>query len=1022
MGLYRLDKLITFVTMTVRFSLCVFLLFIGLPVASQNLPLEEQFNHFSIKDGLPVDDINAIIQDDLGFIWLGTNAGLSCFDGVAFTNYYAGDDINNSLPSNVIRSFLKLPNGNIILTTYNGLCILNPKIRSFRSVQIPCEPYFEGLTNNFNSITLDHQGRIVVGNEIGFAVFDQHLQLLFRYNHFKKEDVGVKKISFARFIYTLATGNILIKGANGGWLFHPEDQRIEPIPTDFFGQDDWLNFTSLGTNKLNLFHPYFPDSLITWDEKTNRKVISIIPESIKYEMHWRSKLTYLTDSLLGFTHHHYGFRYAYLNPTTQQVQFSKDQIFPRVHFNNSLFDREGRLWLISELGLYVQSFSKALFRKIVLQKHPDSLPDKRQVMGVVRNRDHYMIGFENGSIWMLDRNFRFLQEIELPSNISGVWNLHQFQPDTLSIGTGQGLVRLSLPKKPKQQPIFEHIGAQYSTDAQYQAKNGQVWIGSYTGVTRMDLKSNQNLIFDCRDSTHFFPRQGANSFAETDSGYIWTCYLAGFSRWNPFIERFDVRYSRLPGTEHLETFPYQVASNGGEELLFSFWNQGLWRWQNNGQPATKMQFKDPALGFVLQIFPDPRPHHFWLSLLTGIALVDVSTGKYQYYNSLNGLPEGLKTEDFYFDRETDSLFFGITGAIIGFSRGKVNFSTTIPAVYFTAVKNLVNSTVYDFSKPIALPPGNNELLIQFSNPDFERGALLHYAYRLQNGVWVDVGTEKSIRFANLRPGKYHLEIKCVTQEQVSSPIAQLDFEVLPFFYQTTWFFVCSIISLLGLIVGWVRWRLAQLRKAEQLRENIAADLHDEVGASLTSVQILARIAQEDPDANRRLEAHRSLITQIRQTTASLREIVWNIQPKNDNIGVLLAEMIRHAGEVLEQAGIDYRAESDDIPDKMILPLQARQHLLRIYKESLNNLVKHSGATHAEILLAYKAENLHLTVRDNGRGFNPENITQGNGLYNMSRRAKELNARFSLSSAAHSGTKITLEIPLQTQKKQWFFKI
>lgn len=225
-------------------------------------------------------------------------------------------------------------------------------------------------------------------------------------------------------------------------------------------------------------------------------------------------------------------------------------------------------------------------------------------------------------------------------------------------------------------------------------------------------------------------------------------------------------------------------------------------------------------------------------------------------------------------------------------------------------------------------------------------------------------------------------------------------------------------ALIGVFaVGFLFYRVLELRKMEAMRQAIAADLHDEVGASLTSIQILAQLAHHE-DPARQSEALDKLPDQARRTAAALREIVWNINPKNSGLGLLISQLSRYAGEVFEKMDIQYSIQADDFPDTASLDMMARQHLQRIFKEALNNLAKHSQANRAAVIFKKEGHELVVQVRDDGRGFDPATARRGNGLDNMAQRAAAAGGQLSLRSNPAEGTEATLRLPLKAERTWW----
>jgi signal transduction histidine kinase len=205
---------------------------------------------------------------------------------------------------------------------------------------------------------------------------------------------------------------------------------------------------------------------------------------------------------------------------------------------------------------------------------------------------------------------------------------------------------------------------------------------------------------------------------------------------------------------------------------------------------------------------------------------------------------------------------------------------------------------------------------------------------------------------------------------------------------------------------------AAQQKLQLIRDEIARDLHDDIGASLSNINILNELAKRN--ANNPLKANEYLTKateDIQQVSESLSDIVWNINPKYDDLSNLFIRMKRYAADMLDgkniQHDIDFPLNITDVK----LSMDKRKDLYFIYKEAINNLVKYSEANYASITLAIHNNKLQLDIKDNGIGFEKNNIIQGNGLQNMQQRAQNINADFSINSIKGSGTNITLKMQL-----------
>src|SRR5262249_34518724 len=185
----------------------------------------------------------------------------------------------------------------------------------------------------------------------------------------------------------------------------------------------------------------------------------------------------------------------------------------------------------------------------------------------------------------------------------------------------------------------------------------------------------------------------------------------------------------------------------------------------------------------------------------------------------------------------------------------------------------------------------------------------------------DVGSTREARYSNLRPGLYHFRVIACNEDGIWNSVgASLTITVLPPFWQQSWFLILTALVLVGLIVAVVHYlstqklqrELAVLKQQEALeheRGRIARDLHDQLGANLTQVALLAELAESDKEEPAEVEEHARQISQTaRETTRSLDEIVWAANPSNDTLDSLITYLCKHAQEYFETASLSYRLE------------------------------------------------------------------------------------------------------------------
>ena len=221
----------------------------------------------------------------------------------------------------------------------------------------------------------------------------------------------------------------------------------------------------------------------------------------------------------------------------------------------------------------------------------------------------------------------------------------------------------------------------------------------------------------------------------------------------------------------------------------------------------------------------------------------------------------------------------------------------------------------------------------------------------------------------------------------------------------------GLLAILGIGLLINRNRLRQQMKELKLRNQIAADLHDEVGSSLSSIHMLSQIATQQPGSD---TAHKDILTRMstnaKETMDKMGDIVWMIKAGESEGSSLKERMERFAYEICSSKNIDTIIELDEL-EKVKLTMEQRKNLYLIFKEALNNAVKYSGSEKVEIKVHAANKQLQLLIKDYGKGFKPETTGRGNGLDNMKNRAKELNGHLEIITASDNGTAIQLTMPL-----------
>jgi two-component system sensor histidine kinase UhpB len=227
-----------------------------------------------------------------------------------------------------------------------------------------------------------------------------------------------------------------------------------------------------------------------------------------------------------------------------------------------------------------------------------------------------------------------------------------------------------------------------------------------------------------------------------------------------------------------------------------------------------------------------------------------------------------------------------------------------------------------------------------------------------------------------------------------------------------------ILVALLLLIGFLvinRYRIVhRARRAielEKMRNHIARDLHDDIGSTLSSINILSKVALQSPSADGSQSSLEKIISRSAAIMEKMDDIVWTINPQNDTMEQLLYRMKEFAAEILEPLNINYNFEANDDFSSLKLDIRRRKDLYLIFKEAVNNAAKYSQCRNLEIRLRRDGDSLQLEIADDGKGFAAETIKAGNGLNNMRERAASMLARLQIDSEIGRGTRIGLDLPI-----------
>jgi signal transduction histidine kinase len=308
------------------------------------------------------------------------------------------------------------------------------------------------------------------------------------------------------------------------------------------------------------------------------------------------------------------------------------------------------------------------------------------------------------------------------------------------------------------------------------------------------------------------------------------------------------------------------------------------------------------------------------------------------------------------------------------------------------------------------------VLVEYVGLSFQGEGEIRYQYKLEgaNADWSQPGVLRSVNYGRLAPGHYRFVVRAISKQGlVSADPAVLEFRILPPIWQRWWFLALGTLVVAAAVYATYRYRLHRLIELERVRTRIASDLHDDIGSNLSLISGLSDVLHQqtsgvDPEIAERL----SVIARVsRRSVDAMSDIVWAVNPKRDSLLDLSHRMRRFASDSFTARDIQFHFDAPSLQQNVKIGAEVRREVFLIFKEGVNNIVRHSGSKTAEVALQIDHGMINLKLSDNGKGFDVTVTDNGQGLVSMRRRAEKIGGELVIISRASAGTTLVVKAPV-----------
>jgi signal transduction histidine kinase/ligand-binding sensor domain-containing protein len=982
------------------------LLSIGLLFLTVPLELRAQYHveTWTTATGLPQNTIYSILQTRDGYIWFTTLDGLVQYDGVRF-KIYNRENGAGGINSNRFTSLYESADGTLWAGTEDG-GLTRYRDRTFKTYTVN-----DGLPHNgVWAMRDDGSGGLIVSTNTGPA----------RLHGERFETVnGEAGVRLPRCIDLSANGACWYQDPAGMHRSFNGETRSYPMPHSLIGLEvvrvfedrDGAAWISARYGGIAVIRK--DGSVVSFNKQANPPTLPIT--AVSQDRQGQMFFGTAGGGLWSFDGH------SFVKQLDASDRLGSDDV-------RTIFaDREGTLWL----GRRAAGLAK-LGRQIV------SVRTKAD--GLIGDNVYPVLEDGKGNIWVgvwedrlcvssgLGRMFAGRADIPIISATA----LEEDRDGRLWVGAYSGQV--GFLKDNRWTEITGQLGKRlFPVFVIKQSADGSIWIGTRTGLCR--YRNGETTRFTVSDG---LPSDEVRDILEDHQGRLWFATFAGLSR------REGDRFINLTEANGLSSNHVRTLYEDSDgSLWIGTYDGGLNRLRD--QRITRYTTADGLFSNgVFRIIEDNRAR-FWISSNRGIfqlnkaELNDFAEGRIKSVSSVayglaDGLintecnggqqPAGWKTREGY-------ILLPTQGGLAVIKPETILQNPLPPPVVIES--SSLDGRPAQFAAPIRVGPGQQNLEINYTGLSFVKPEQVRFKYKLEglNDDWIEAGSRRTAYYAYLPAGSYTFRVLAANSDGLwNTTGAGITVIVTPPFYRTRWFYALVSLGLFGLAFSVYETRLRRLRRAhasqrafsqqlielqEAERKRIAAGLHDSLGQNLLIIKNRALIGLQTPDAS----AHDQLqeISNISsQTLDEVREISYALHPyQMDRLGLTKAlhSMIR---KVAAACDIEFCSEIDNVDH--LFSKESEISIYRIIQESLNNIVKHSGAKNARVVVKNENHTVEISITDDGKGFiaevSPAKVP-GLGLASISERAHMLGGKQTIHSVPGKGTTITLR--LQTMENR-----
>ncbi|MBC7949806.1 MAG: hypothetical protein H7Y42_18120 [Chitinophagaceae bacterium] len=969
------------------FTLPILLSFFFLPYQLNGQQAKHYaFTHYGSSAGVASNEVLTVDQDDEGYLWIGSTNGLQRFDGVRFKTFRNRKNDPTSIPANFVSEIMIDKKKNMwIQAGGDKVGIFDTKSFTFR--EVPMRPSQEVWTKAAKGFVQDEYGNVFIvianlelltyneqKNEFSpahnFITFprDWGIVGLLQEPGTQKYWVGTQR---GMAVYNRATKNLSYHGHNV-----EKEDLIEQLGsltgTAIAKMDDQkrLWFATWENGAPTMYAYSFPK------KKFVLRQFSLLPNIKGY--HELGPMLNQKDGSIWIGGLGVFGKFLENEKQFELVHngYENEQSIAYNRISDLYEDREQNIWVATgNNGLYRFTPSEQFFTNVRHINRVNGNLGEGSMMSFVRTREGTLLaGAWGDGIYHLDMNFNML-----PLNIRGfnekatpsMWSMFASKDNnTIWIGAQPGIFRLDQSRR--EATFYNPSVLQNRTVRQIAEDNeGNVWIGTQSiGLYKWTKKKGLKRFEDGLENFKDIPLTQIIKLFVDGKGYLWVCTSSiGLYVIDPTNDRVILHLGTKEAPER------RLLSDGVASVLeyddstLAIAANGLHIFHRDKQVVTRTISLPQSIPGTIAAMEKDSQGYLWVSMTSGIFRVNPKNEIFIHFDRIDGIANDHFTVAASYKLPDGRILFGADNQMVHFDPLEVHINDPAPEVTITGFKLMSRPLRMDSllkRQSILLGPDDNSITIEFSGLNYNGTYILKYKLEGLDKDWLNADNTNQAVYSHLPPGNYTFYVKSEDAEGKSSKtITKLQIKVNPPFWKTWWFF-CLLALVVAAIIYWLdKQRVNKLIEVQNVRSEIAGNLHEQVNTTLSNINLLSEMARikADKDVARSKEYIDQISMKSHNMITAMDDILWSIDPRNDSMERSLLRMMEFADSLKKRFGASIELALDKKVRTLRLDMKTRHEVFIIFKEALGMIVQYSGGKETLIHVDLFKNRLSMKLQD-----------------------------------------------------------